>query len=279
MSLLFLFIIVILISYIIYQKKIIKNFKDNFFSILKNRSVSKVPLSGNDDLDSVNEELNSIILENQKLRVEIENLNKKHREILANLSHDLRTPLTSILGYLDLIDDKENSYLKTVKEKSQFLSKLIERFYEYSLASINESLDFELIDLYELLAQALLFYYDDFNKKNIEVEFCLEENIKILSDLKSLKSIVFNALDNMLKYSKSHSKIEYNKEKKSLYFINDTDLKDGDYDYLFGRSVVIEKSRNSTGLGLAIIKEYLTKIKARGKIYVKDKNFILEIDL
>lgn len=97
MSLLFLFIIVILISYIIYQKKIIKNFKDNFFSILKNRSVSKVPLSGNDDLDSVNEELNSIILENQKLRVEIENLNKKHREILANLSHDLRTPLTSIL--------------------------------------------------------------------------------------------------------------------------------------------------------------------------------------
>ena len=259
-----------------------KRFKKDFNIRTMINSTSKMKSDYGVELNEVASKLEELLLKNKDQRVQLRNLDDFHKENLADMSHDLRTPLTSILGYIKLLEkenlnEKERSYLDIIKNKSLYLKNMIDMFYEASLAEMGSHLNIEIIDVLPIINECVLTYYDDFDKKFDSTEVDLNGKLEIEVDENIFRQVVSNILSNMLKYSLGQNKILYSDGK--LYFKNLTDLEDGNYDRLFEKSYVLDPSRqNSTGLGLYIVKTRLDSMNISSKIYVQEKIFTIEID-
>lgn len=280
----YLIAILLLIS-IYFNYKLIeerKRFKKDFNIRTKINSTSKMKSDYGVELNEVANRLEELLMKNKDQRVQIRNLDDFHRENLADMSHDLRIPLTSIIGYIKLLEkenlnEKERSYLDIIKNKSLYLKNMIDMFYEASLAEMGSHLNMEIIDVLPIINECVLAYYDDFEKKFDSTEVDLDGKLEIEVDENIFRQVVSNILSNMLKYSLGQNKIKYSDGK--LYFKNLTDLEDGNYDKLFEKSFVLDSSRqNSSGLGLYIVKTRLDSMNICSKIYVQEKIFTIEID-
>ncbi|MFR7349127.1 sensor histidine kinase [Peptoniphilus sp.] len=280
----YLIAILLLIS-IYFNYKLIaerKRFKKDFNIRTKINSTSKMKSDYGVELNEVANRLEELLMKNKDQRVQIRNLDDFHRENLADMSHDLRTPLTSIIGYIKLLEkenlnEKERSYLDIIKNKSLYLKNMIDMFYEASLAEMGSHLNMEIIDVLPIINECVLTYYDDFDKKFDSTEVDLDGKLEIEVDENIFRQVASNILSNMLKYSLGQNKIKYSDGK--LYFKNLTDLEDGNYNKLFEKSFVLDSSRqNSSGLGLYIVKTRLDSMNICSKIYVQEKIFTIEID-
>ena len=280
----YLIAILLLIS-IYFNYKLIaerKRFKKDFNIRTKINSTSKMKSDYGVELNEVANRLEELLMKNKDQRVQIRNLDDFHRENLADMSHDLRTPLTSIIGYIKLLEkenlnEKERSYLDIIKNKSLYLKNMIDMFYEASLAEMGSHLNMEIIDVLPIINDCVLTYYDDFDKKFDSTEVDLDGKLEIEVDENIFRQVASNILSNMLKYSLGQNKIKYSDGK--LYFKNLTDLEDGNYNKLFEKSFVLDSSRqNSSGLGLYIVKTRLDSMNICSKIYVQEKIFTIEID-
>lgn len=192
------------------------------------------------------------------------------REGIANMSHDIRTPLTSIIGYLKLIQknaiDKEEA-LDILKNKTDKLNVLINDFFE--LASIeNEDyeLDMEKLNLTNIIRDEILSFYEAFQSKVIEPKINISDNpIFIMGDKNSLERIIDNLLSNTLKYAEKN--IEVNLEKcgdKVIFKISNTctSIDERDALHIFDRFYMADKVRKGqgVGLGLSIVKSLMEKM-------------------
>lgn len=113
--------------------------------------------------EKYNEMSNKLMEKNER----IDELKDNYGKLLSNLSHDLRTPLTSIIGYLNLLDIKDEEQKKILDiavDKAYFLNNLVEKFYQLSLINEKNSLDFENFDLVQLIYQTSFNYFDKFKK-------------------------------------------------------------------------------------------------------------------
>lgn len=189
---------------------------------------------------------------------------------IANMSHDLRTPLTSIIGYLKLlqndeIDKKEALYI--LKNKTNKLNVLINDFFE--LASI-ENEDYELdmrkVNLTNVVRDEILSFYEAFQNKGLEPKInILDKSIFIMSDKDSLERIIDNLLSNTLKYAEKDIEInlkEYN-DKVILKISNIcTSIDEKDVLHMFDRFYMADRVRKGqgTGLGLSIVKSLMEKM-------------------
>ncbi|APQ76474.1 sensor histidine kinase [Clostridium botulinum] len=189
---------------------------------------------------------------------------------IANMSHDLRTPLTSIIGYLKLLQNDEidkKEALDILKNKTNKLNVLINDFFE--LASI-ESEDYELdmtkVNLTNVVRDEILSFYEAFQSKGLEPKInILDKPIFIMSDKDSLERIIDNLLSNILKYAEKDIKInleEYN-DKVILKISNIcTRIDEKDVLHMFDRFYMADKVRKGqgTGLGLSIVKNLMEKM-------------------
>lgn len=136
-------------------------------------------------------------------------------ELITNVSHDIKTPLTSIINYVDLIkrediqDEKINEYVKVLDQKSQRLKKLIDDLVEASKASSgNVKLNIEEMNLDELLKQVIGEFEDKFEEKNLSVDLNLPgENVKIFADNRYMYRIIENLFSNISKYSMENTRV------------------------------------------------------------------------
>ncbi|AVQ45793.1 sensor histidine kinase [Clostridium botulinum] len=189
---------------------------------------------------------------------------------IANMSHDLRTPLTSIIGYLKLLQNDEidkKEALDILKNKTNKLNILINDFFE--LASI-ESEDYELdmrkVNLTNVVRDEILSFYEAFQNKGLEPKInILDKSIFIMSDKDSLERIIDNLLSNTLKYAEKDIEInleEYN-DKVILKISNIcTSVDEKDVLHMFDRFYMADKVRKGqgTGLGLSIVKSLMEKM-------------------
>lgn len=279
--------------YYFYKYKSLKLNINGLVELLKNKiktdNYSKMPDNTNNKIfNELVDNIDDLIIENKNLEIQKDRVSREYRDLLADLSHDLRTPLTSILGYIPLIntdDEKSKGYLNTINGKAEYLNNLIENFYEFSLISSTtyEVEKLEYIDLNELVYAIGFEYYDSFVKNNQDFKInAPESKLEILSSKELLSKAMHNILGNLLKYSEGNNEINIVEEDKKINIIvsNDTSLEDGDYNFLFERSRVIDKSRkNSTGIGLAIVKVAFDKLKYESNIYCKNSRFIIEIEI
>lgn len=219
------------------------------------------------ELESLALELNHYIEKHFQQISACQMENKQIRNEITNLSHDLRTPLTSILGYLDLIEDDnleddQKEYLSIIKRRGNNLNELINELYDYVRLQNNDFVvKNEKQDLYLLVQEHLLEYYDEFLRNNIKMQVDLgNENqpVWILADLKSIQRVLVNLTSNSIKYSGGSLKVSLlhtSDGEKLIFRTLRGDLTDLDIDKLFDRFYRKDENRSDvigSGLGLTV---------------------------
>ena len=187
-------------------------------------------------------------------------------ELITNVSHDIKTPLTSIINYVDLLkkeniqDEKIKEYIEILDQKSQRLKKLTEDLVEASKASSgNIKLNIEEINLKELINQCIGEFKDKFEQKQLIIETNMpNEEIKIKADNRYMYRIIENLFSNITKYALENSRVyidlykEGKKIKVSMKNISKDKLNISE-DELMQRFVRGDKSRYTEGSGLRSI--------------------------
>lgn len=213
------------------------------------------------------------------IRKEKENYRKRQREFqlqIESVSHDLRTPLTVILGYLKLWQGGNSIYswteeqketLKTMERKARIMQKLVEQFYEYSrLYAEDYNLNMELVDVNRILRETFLDNCILFEQKEQKVTLNFEDHpVWTEGEKFSLERIFSNLLRNAARYAESYFYISLKEEdnKINIVFENDTrELTEEDLTCIFQPFYTKDKARNQdgTGLGLAIANSLAEKM-------------------
>lgn len=259
--LVFICIIFIVKFYLI--KYTIKEIEKSFNYILRADTNNIVTISSSDkDIKNLTINLNNNLLELRKQKLQYQNGNKELKKIITNISHDLRTPLTSLKGYIDLIEQERLSYnqikyLKIVQKKADELTELTKQLFEFSkIIDLDTNIEKEECCINEILEETLVSFYNVFKEKNIipTISICSKKIYKNINRI-SLIRIFENVLSNVAKYSNGDFKVELN-ENGIITFSNKAELLDAtSVQKIFDRYFSVENAKESNGIGLSIAKQ------------------------
>lgn len=282
-------IIIVLITIIVGYKrefrrinKEISNNLDEYVNI-KTKSVDK-------DIENLVKNINLIFDSKQKVVAEKKKKEEELRASISNMSHDLRTPLTSIMGYLQMIRSEKESevdkkeYMDIVEKRTKSLQQLISSFYDLSRVEGNEyNFNYKKVNLSNVLCENIAVFYNDFINNNIEPVIEIEEGIKeIISDEGAITRIFSNLIGNMIKHGENFVKITLKQENDIIIteFTNKaTGLTQENVDKMFDRFYTVDNSRSdrNTGLGLYITKVLVEKLGYNMVAQLNNRNLIIKI--
>ncbi|MBQ5561517.1 MAG: HAMP domain-containing histidine kinase [Lachnospiraceae bacterium] len=234
----------------------------------------EIPVSGNDEIANIAEKLNSMTVEIRQL-IESEHQYEQEKDtLITNVAHDLRTPLTSVIGYLDLVrrnnqlsmEDK-HKYVNVAYDKAKRLEKLIEDLFEFTKVGAELQVHPVEIDFKRFMEQMVEEFYPSFDAEGLECQCVMDdEDIMIVADGDLLARGVSNLISNSVKYGKDGKLIKIRLKKNeakrqvSLEIINyGKIIAPEDIDHIFDKFYRGEASRSTetggSGLGLAIAKK------------------------
>lgn len=205
---------------------------------------------------SINAQLRT--LRSQRLRWERGDLELK--DAIAGISHDLRTPLTAICGYLDLLEQETLAepaarYLAQIQNRTEALKELTEELFRYSIAASSQPLVPVPLDLRGALEEALLSFYGAMEQQSITPEIQLPESrVERCLDPSALSRIFSNILGNTLKYSSGDLTVNMDQEGTIAFTNAAAGLTTVTAGRLFDRFYTVQTGSSSTGLGLSIAK-------------------------
>lgn len=193
---------------------------------------------------------------------------KEVKTAITNIAHDLRTPLTAILGYLELCDDltlceEAEKNLSIIKDRAIHMKKLTEELFEFSVLSTEEIREEKVpVNIGHVLEDCIMNFYPDFTRRGIEPVLHITENPVQRSLYPSyVERIITNLLNNAVKYSDGD--LEVTLTDGALLRITNSaqNLSTVDVNKLFDRFFTVENGRNnSTGLGLSIVKLFAERM-------------------
>lgn len=282
------FILLALVAYLSYtiylSRKELREFRENLED--KEASEIKVALQSYSYTGELNEICKIIedIIDSkntmgQKYNASIENQNL----MITNISHDFRTPLTSIMGYIDVYErTRDEKYLEIIKKKAEELKELIDGFYDFSrLVSKSYKIDKRVFNLDDFIKEEIVNYYDYYIAKGQMIDVSLDR-VRCFQDEKNLKIVVDNLISNMMKYSEGGDKIEL-KLKDGYFELKFSNLAqietDDNIERVFERNYTIDKSKNdaSSGLGLNIVENLCELMGLNASVEYKDDVFSILI--
>ncbi|MCM3390496.1 HAMP domain-containing histidine kinase [Ureibacillus chungkukjangi] len=217
------------------------------------------------------DELGELSLSIQKLAKDLERLKKERNEFLASISHELSTPLTYLIGYAkvamrkDLIETERDRYLSIIAEEAHGMKDLVKDLLD--LARIDENsftVNKEYFWSQPFLDSIYKLVEPSFLNKKLKLNFESKENFQIFADPLRLQQIVFNLLDNALKYSENGKKVQleaYCWKGRAVISVSDEGIgiPSDEIEFIFDRLYRVEKSRSriygGSGIGLSVVKE------------------------
>lgn len=228
---------------------------------------------------------NSINIELRKLRDERHRFQQgdlELKETITNISHDLRTPLTAICGYLELLKQEEKSeavshYLEIIENRTEVLKQLTEELFRYSVitSTIND-ISYEDIVLNSVLEESISAYYAALKGCNIIPNISIpEQKIKCRLNKGALCRIFGNVISNAIKYSDGDLNITLSENGEIVFSNHASRLNEIQVGQLFDRFYTVDTAKKSTGLGLSIAK-ILTK-QMNGTIEVHYNKGVISI--
>ncbi|HZG17173.1 MAG TPA: HAMP domain-containing sensor histidine kinase [Candidatus Bathyarchaeia archaeon] len=258
-------------------KREIKRITHQLQSYTKGSTEKKIDIALFDrDLETLSEEINhliTLIVEANALRRRTEN---ELKQGIASISHDLRTPLTSILGYIQLMESEgvteaeKMEYLVIAKNRTKRLQKLLHDFFDLSVIDHTDfELNLEKVDMNTLISEVLLGFYDRFNEHSLEPLIQLpDEKIVLNADESAIKRVVENLLANAAAYAVGSVKIRLEKMDMTVIFSVSNHaryLTQQDVEKLFDRFYTSDPTRSGkgTGLGLSIAKSLMLKMNGK----------------
>jgi signal transduction histidine kinase len=228
---------------------------------------------GNKAIDSLCENININIEQNKEIIISAKQNETRLRTSIANISHDLRTPLTAILGYLQLMTtnpDKSPEYIAVIENRANALRGLVEAFYELSVADDdNYELPLDKIDANAIFTNCLLGSHTLFSQRGIQpIVRVPNAPVCVYGNALGFERVCQNLIQNALKYAVDtvEFRIEEQNGECLLSVENNTnDINAEDLPLLFQRFYTADKSRSgkSTGIGLYLVKTLVEKMGGR----------------
>ncbi len=252
--------IIALLIKIYFLQRAAKEIADAFADRLITDTNTLIDLSCNDRY--MRKLANTINIELRNLRAQRHRFwqgDKELKNAVTNISHDLRTPLTAICGYLDLLEQEEKSekakrYIEVIRNRSEMLMQLTEELFRYSvIISGGHNSVKEPVAINRVLEESVAAFYTALNERGIRPKIQIPENDVIRTlDVSSLARVFSNLLNNAIKYSDGDLDITLSETGRIIFANTASGLNEVQVGRLFDRFYTVETARKSTGLGLAI---------------------------
>ena len=278
-------IIIALIIKIFVMKNAIKEIEEKFDFIIESDTNNLITISTNDiDLKQLAKRINQNLKKIRELEIQYNQGNEELKRSITNISHDLRTPLTAIRGYLDLIEhknltEKQENYLLFIDEKVKILTDLTEQLFNFS-KSLDSYQDIKRqnVVLNSVLEETICASYDLFIQHNINPKiYITKEKIIKQIDESMLKRIFENIISNEIKYSDEFLEIKLNKSGKIIFRNKTKNLDKTSVEKIFDRYYTVENAKKSTGIGLSIAKQLVELNNGTISANYDDGYLIIEI--
>ena len=218
----------------------------------------------------------------RKERLRLQNGDNALKAAVTNVSHDLRTPLTAICGYLDLLEQEPHSprakrYLAVIRERTDAMRTMTEELFRYSVVTAaTDELNREPVCLNHVLERGLAGFYSALSARGITPEIQLAETAVVRElDAAALRRVFDNILSNAAKYSDGDLAVVLAPDGKVTFSNRASALSRVEAARLFDRFYTVDSARGSTGLGLSIAK--LLTEKLHGTISADYENETLRI--
>ena len=275
-------VIALLIKIFLFQKSA-KEIEDAFTRSLSTDTNALIDISSGDK--RMRSLANTINLQLRRLRKERHRFQQGDEELkntITNISHDLRTPLTAICGYLDLLEQEDLSgtaarYTEIIRERTEILNQLTEELFRYSvLVTADGEMTKEPLAVNEILEESIAAFYASLKARGITPHIELPDQKVVRSLNRSALSRVFsNLINNAMKYSDGDLDIVLSETGEIIFSNTASGLDEIQVGKLFHRFYTVETARKSTGLGLAITRALVEKMD--GTISAEYKNDRLSI--
>ena len=246
-------------------------------------------VEGDDEFADMAENLNNMVEELRQLMDRERESERTKNELITNVAHDLRTPLTSIIGYLELLsgpvklnEEMQKKYLDITYKKSKRLQKLIEDLFGFTKLNYGKiSMKVSKVDIVKLLSQMLEEFYPNFMEKNLAYELQSNVTAKVITADGNLLARLFdNLIGNAIKYMRAEEPSFISMRIKDVGDSIQVEIEDNgkgisnkDLPYIFDRFYRADASRNSaaggSGIGLSIVKKIIED--HGGKIWATSK--------
>lgn len=256
-----LFVSIFLIIKLCIIKHSIKEIEKTFTYILKSDTNNIITISSSDkDIKNLAININDNLIDLRKQTIQFKSGNQELKKLITNISHDLRTPLTSIKGYIDLVQQenlssKQKQYLKIIEKKSNEMTELTNQLFEFSKL-MDVDIEKEECCINEILEETLVGYYNIFKEKNIipQVSICSKKIYKLVNKI-SIVRIFENILSNVSKYSTGDFKVVMYDNGTIIFSNKANSLDTTTVQKIFERYFSVENAKESSGIGLSIAKK------------------------
>jgi len=239
--------------------------------------------SRDDDLRQLAATINTQLRLLREQRHRYQNGDRELKEAVTNISHDLRTPLTAICGYLDLLGREPLSesaarYLSLVENRTEAMKQLTEELFRYSVILSTQELEVESVCINSVLEESIAAFYAALTARGIQpqIQIC-ESKVERELNREALGRVFSNILNNALKYSDGDLDIRLGCGGEIQFSNTASGLNEVQVGKLFDRFFTVEAARNSGGLGLAISKTLVEKMG--GSITAGLNNGVLSIQI
>lgn len=255
-------IIITLLIIILIYKHNIKIIAKQYKEIINSDTNAEILMSSRQrEIKYFVKDINKTIKEYKKLRNNYNHNSLKLKQQIINLSHDLRTPITVIIGYLDLLEERgiNNKELEVIKRRINELKDLTEDLFRFVIIE-ETNLVKEKLDVVNLLKESVLSFYNNFVKKNLKVSIDIKvDSLYIMANKEALNRVFNNIFSNIIKYADTDLVIMV--ENRQVIFKNHTKLIDKvKIGKIFDRFFTVNYKENSTGLGLDIARDIIEKL-------------------
>ena len=277
------FCVLFLLAYLLILRHSIREAAEELDEKLRTDTNTLISISAGDSsirmlASRINRQLQAL----RRERLILQSGNDELTAAVTNASHDLRTPLTAICGYLDLLEQEpqsENSmrYLAVIRERTEALRSLTEELFRYSVITATaDELRLEAVCLNDVLEQSLAGFYGALSAHGITPEIKMPEAAVVRKlDAAALRRIFDNILSNAAKYSSGDLAVSLLADGSVTFSNRAPALSRVQTERLFDRFYTVETARSSTGLGLSIAK--LLTERMGGTITAEYKNGALQI--
>lgn len=254
-------IVIVLLTKNYLLKKSMREIYTDFENCLsEDTNVQITVSSGDKTVTRLAKAINLQLTKLRKSKQQYSDGDRELKEAVTNISHDLRTPLTAICGYLDLLEAEEltentKRYVEQIKNRTEALKALTEELFRYSVVSSVSDLNYENVNVGRMLEDTLISFYGAFEKKNITPNISLPDSAVVRSLDKSALSRIFgNIISNAVKYSDGDFTVTMTNTGEITFSNTASEFSSVDVGKLFDRFYTVDSARKSTGLGLSIAK-------------------------
>lgn len=256
------------------------------------------------DLEDITEKDTNILLTtssgDKSIKSLVDSLNKELKKLLSikreyskgvfdvknsaeNIAHDIRTPLTVIKGYVDLLEEEDLSEegkkcLEIIKGRTRYMKEMTDELFLSLSMKSRGVLSLSDIDAKSVLEEALVSFYNEFKKKGMTPSIITPNDKVILkADSKALYRVYSNIISNALKYGEGEFNVEMDEKGNTIFSNYAPNMDSVEANKLLDRYYTISDAKASSGIGLSISKEILQEMGGELKVRLDNKRLYISI--